>query len=406
MREAPPLSGQFTPPCTAVHSDAPRPPHEVHSLVHRQGLTSGCAEPNFASQGVPRAQAARHFWGRGANGLATRGQGSGEKTSFPFALGLSVTRGTLARVRPALRAGLRPLWRNEDTVQIGVDSRRAVGICGARAAADVIRLLDGSRSREELVAQASRRGVPSAVAERVLTLLAVAGVIIDFPAAALRSTPRELRLHLAPVLAAASLSSQDADGGARLLARRSATVIQIIGNGLIADLIVDLLSRSGVAAGTADTDRRAGDRAPDLTVLVGYLPPEHLADLQRQRRAHLVVCVSEAIGVVGPLVRPGQTACLRCLDLARAERDSAWPLILAQLPASRMDATADDPVLATAVAAQAAAQALAFADRPEAAAVTTNGTLELALPAWQWRRRSWPPHSACTCGGWESAARR
>ena len=70
-----------------------------------------------------------------------------------------------------------------------------------------------------------------------------------------------------------------------------------------------------------------------------------------------------------------------------------------------MDLTSDDPVLATAVAAQAAAQAVAFADRSPLAEATMNGTLELALPAWQWRRRTWLPHRACTCGGWESAAR-
>jgi bacteriocin biosynthesis cyclodehydratase domain-containing protein len=309
-------------------------------------------------------------------------------------------------VRPALRAALRPLWRDEQTVQIGVDSRRALAISGARGAADVIRLLDGSRSREQIVAEASQRGVPIAVAERVLTLLAVAGAVIDFPAEALRSMSRELRLHLAPVLAAASLSSQDADGGVRLLARRSATVIQVRGSGLIADLVVDLLIRSGVAASVADGQRPVSDQAPDLTVLVGYRPPEELAQLHQQRLTHLAVCASEAIGVVGPLVQPGQTACLRCLDHTRADRDPAWPLILAQLPASRMDATADDPVLATAVAAQAAAQALAFADRPEADAVTANGTLELALPTWLWRRRTWPPHQACTCGSWKSAASR
>jgi bacteriocin biosynthesis cyclodehydratase domain-containing protein len=319
---------------------------------------------------------------------------------------MSVGSGTLGRMRPALRAGLRPLWRDQDTVQLGVDSRRAIAVAGARGAAHVIRLLDGSRSRDQIVADASRLGVPAPVAEHVIALLAAAGAIIDFPADALRSMPRELRLHLVPVLAVASLSSQDADGGVRLLARRSVAVVQVRGNGAIADLAADLLTRSGIAAGVTDTEQLTNDRDPDLTILVGYRQPEHLAELHQRRLPHLAVCVSEAIGVVGPLVQPGRTACLRCLDFARVDRDSAWPLILAQLPASRMDATASDPVLATAVAAQAAAQALAFVDRPEQDAATVNGTLELAMPTWQWRRRSWPPHQACTCGGVESATSR
>jgi bacteriocin biosynthesis cyclodehydratase domain-containing protein len=296
------------------------------------------------------------------------------------------------------------MWRDRDTVQVGVDSRRAVAVAGMRGAADVVRLLDGSRSRDQVVAEASQCGVATAVTERVITVLAAAGAIIDFPAAAVRSMPRELWQQLAPVLAVASLAAKDADGGIRLLARRSATTVRVRGAGLIADLVIDLLTRSGLAAGADDEERWRRGREPDLIVLVGYQQPEQMAELQRQRLPHLAVCVSEAIGVVGPMVRPGTTACLRCLDLARTDRDPAWPLILAQLPADRMDATSGDAVLATAVAAQAAAQAVAFADRSELAAATANGTLELALPGWQWRRRTWPPHPACMCGSWSSAA--
>jgi hypothetical protein len=88
-----------------------------------------------------------------------------------------------------------------------------------------------------------------------------------------------------------------------------------------------------------------------------------------------------------------------CLDPIRAERDPAWPLILAQLSAqASADPPACDTVLATMVAAQAAAQALAFIDQGAQAAAVTNGTLELVLPAWQWRRRTWQPHRDCACG--------
>jgi hypothetical protein len=297
-----------------------------------------------------------------------------------------------------LRSGLQPLWRDRDTVQVGVDPRRAVALSGMRGAADVVRLLDGSRDRDQVVAEASQRGVPAPISERVIALLAAAGAIIDFPADALRSIPGELRQQLAPVLAVASLSGQDADGGIRLLARRSSTTVQIRGTGPLAHLVIDLLTRSGLAAASSDAGPQRPGCLPDLTVLIGHQPPDQVAELHRQRQAHLLICVSEAIGVVGPLVRPGMTACLRCLDLARTDRDPAWPLILAQLPDNRMDPTSGDAVLATAVAAQAAAQAVAFADRAELAAATANGTLELALPGWQWRRRTWLPHRACTCG--------
>ena len=117
---------------------------------------------------------------------------------------------------------------------------------------------------------------------------------------------------------------------------------------------------------------------------------------------HLAASADEAIGVVGPLVIPGRTACLNCLDLTRADRDPAWPLILAQLDGRQPDPPACDAPLAAAVAAQAAAQALAFIDRDAPAGPVADGTLELVLPGWQWRRRTWPRHNRCSCRSYTS----
>jgi bacteriocin biosynthesis cyclodehydratase domain-containing protein len=143
---------------------------------------------------------------------------------------------------------------------------------------------------------------------------------------------------------------------------------------------------------------RARSRRPSLVILADSHRRELPAALAEKLVPHMAVSASEAIGIVGPLVLPGRSACLRCLDLTRADRDPAWPLILAQLSAQ----TGDDPpgcdtVLATTVAAQAAAQALAFIDQDGQAPAVTNGTLELVLPGWQWRRRTWHLHPQCGC---------
>jgi bacteriocin biosynthesis cyclodehydratase domain-containing protein len=298
-------------------------------------------------------------------------------------------------MRPALRLGLLATWRDRDTVQFGVDPRRAVAVTGMSEAADVIGLLDGSRDRDQVIADASSGGVPAAVAERVLTVLAAAGVLIDYPAPLIRSLPVELRQRLLPVLAVASLSGQDSDGGARLIARRTGTTVAVTGCGPVAATVADLLTRSGL---TARREKPGTPGRADLSVLVGHQQPEHVAELVRLRRPHLAVLASEAIGVVGPLVQPGSTACLRCLDLARTERDPAWPLVLAQVTGRDPDPSGCDPVLESAVAAQAAAVVVAVADRAPLALTAVNGTLELVLPAWQWRRRSWRPHPGCACG--------
>jgi bacteriocin biosynthesis cyclodehydratase domain-containing protein len=332
-------------------------------------------------------------------------------------------------MRPALKAGLLPVWRDRETVQIGIDPRRAVALTGLGGAAEVLRLLDGSRDREQILAAARERGIPGPVTERILTLLAAAGVLDDVPVAALRALPHDRRRRLAAELAACSLARGHSDAGASALARRDAARVAIHGSGRVAAAIADILVTSGVRqvivvapapraalgarnrqdgpararrGGPARDHRGRGPGAPlpDLAILVGF-PAGAGSDLpgalMRSGVPHLAVRAEEAIGVVGPLVRPGETACLRCLDLTRAGLDPAWPLILAQLAGRTPEPPACDAALAAAVAAQAAAQALAHLDRGYAARPAENGTLEMVLPGWQWRRRTWPRHPACDC---------
>jgi hypothetical protein len=298
-------------------------------------------------------------------------------------------------VRPALKPGLLPVWRDRDTLQIGIDSRRAVALTGMANAAWVITLLDGSRDRLQVIEAAAGHGIPAETTERVLALLAAAGALDDFPAGTLRVLPQPVRVRLAPELAAVSLARQDGDGGARTLARRLAAQIWVHGGGRVAASLASLLTASGVGrvshAGSAPAAR------PDLAILVGRPGMDLRADLMRRQVPHLATSADEAIGIVGPLVLPGRSACLRCLDLTRTDRDPAWPLILAQLVGRPPEPLACDAPLAAAVAAHAAAQALGFIDQPAEAAAAVNGTLELVLPSWQWRRRTWPAHPDCGC---------
>jgi hypothetical protein len=329
-------------------------------------------------------------------------------------------------MRPALKAGLLTVWRNRDTVQIGVDPRRAVALTGMRGAAGLLRLLDGSRDRRQVLAAAGDLGMDAEAADRVLTLLAAAGALDDsLPSGS--ALPAGAWARLAPELATASLAHRDADGGARTLARRRAGRVRVHGASRASLWIAGMLTAAGVGlvmatgpvvrrpgpggTGAAPAPGRPADRArpaqgsrprprqrPDLVILADTHRRELPAALVRHRVPHLAASASEAIGVVGPLVLPGSSACLRCLDLARAERDPAWPLILAQVAGQPgTDPPACDTVLATMVAAQAAGQALAFIDLGAGAAAVTNGTLELVLPGWQWRRRSWQPHPHCGC---------
>jgi hypothetical protein len=350
-------------------------------------------------------------------------------------------------MRPALKVGLRPLWRDQDTVQLGIDPRRARALTGLGQAAAIVSLLDGSRDTAELVRTAERSGISREVVQRVTGLLASAGVLDDFPASLRATLPDYLRARMGPELATAALAYGHGDGGAAVLARRSAAFARVHGADRLGACVATFLAASGVAwvtvagdgittgadiapagVGQADvgTDRavaiaravrrvapevRTADdarRRPDLAVIIGWPDPLLAAALVRDRIPHLVVRAEEAIGVVGPLVLPGRSACVRCVDLSKAARDPAWPRILAQASAGNGGAVgtrACDTVLTAATAALAAAQALALIDRAcEPAAA--NGTLEVVLPDWQWQRRGWPAHPACTCGAADSAGSR
>ena len=339
-------------------------------------------------------------------------------------------------MRPALRAGLLPLWRDRDTLQFGVDPRRAVALGGLGPAAAVISLLDGSRDRDSLIATAQAYGIPADAVSRVLVLLGDAGVLDDFPIGLHAFLPDRVRARLAPELATAALAYADGDGGARTLARRRAAFVRVHGAGRTGACLASFLAASGVghvvcadpepaepadltpaglveadlgsprqegaarAVGRAAPDVRTGDDGtiPDLVILTRPTLPDLTEGLVRDRVPHLAVSAGEAIGVIGPLVRPGRSACLRCVDLRKADADPAWPKIVAQATFARVQPQACDTVLAAMTAALACAQALALIDRPLAVPATVNGTLEVVLPDWQWRRRTWPPHPACSCG--------
>jgi bacteriocin biosynthesis cyclodehydratase domain-containing protein len=164
--------------------------------------------------------------------------------------------------------------------------------------------------------------------------------------------------------------------------------------------------RFGVAA--ADAVRRAApdvnttpippDRSADLVILADPGPVDSAvrSSLHLDGLVHLAVSVIGLRAVVGPLVRPGISSCLRCADLHRSDRDPVWPALAVQLSGSGRRRSASDVGLCVAAAGLAATQALAYLDQQRPS--TIDGTLEWQLPDWRLRRRTWPAHHGCDCG--------
>lgn len=350
-------------------------------------------------------------------------------------------------MRPIVTPGLRRLWRDGSTLQLGVDPARAVVVTGvAEAAAGVLELLDGTRSRRQVL------GETSATGGDLMRLLEDGGLLDDATPDPPVPFPRPGIEHdrLAPDHASLSLLAPrpaDPRHGARaVLARRQRAVVRVRGAGRVGAQTATLIAAAGVGSVLVDDagvtrpsdvspggprlddvgrprsvatgaaigracrpaiPRQRTPGAPVLPDLVLLTPPglpvadlDEAADMRRSRVPHLLAGVLETTGVVGPFVLPGRSSCLTCQHLHRTDRDPAWPLLVTQL-ARRPDAGVDacDVTLAAAVAATAAMQALAWLDgRPGTGPpAAVGGSLELALPGWQFRRRTWPVHPGCGC---------
>jgi hypothetical protein len=140
------------------------------------------------------------------------------------------------------------------------------------------------------------------------------------------------------------------------------------------------------------------ERSTDLVVLTDPAPvdPEVRAALHQDLVPHLRATVDGQRAIVGPLVLPGRSSCLRCADLHRTDRDPAWPALAVQLAARPRRRVSSDVALCVATVGVAVGQALAYLDRQRPA--TIGASLEWQLPDWRLRRRSWPAHHICDCG--------
>lgn len=299
--------------------------------------------------------------------------------------------------RPRFAAWLRPISRRPGEVQFGVlpDGPIVTGLTSAET--DLLALLDGSRPVSSTYREAARAGVRARRWRELLELVGRLGVLeaapVERPSATVRSLPGVSG-------ALGKKSSTGAPGPVRH--------VVVDGDGLVVDDIVSLVRRCGIEAithGRRHVDHVIADpvaNRPDLVVLVGpaAIDPRR-GDLWLFHGVpHLPVVPSGARVTVGPLVYPGAGPCLWCLDLHRADRDLAWPTLMAQLcPGSGTSVTGQpapaadvDPALAQLVAGSVAlltAQLLAGEQPPPGVSV------EVSLPWPRMDHRRWTAHPRC-----------
>jgi hypothetical protein len=137
---------------------------------------------------------------------------------------------------------------------------------------------------------------------------------------------------------------------------------------------------------------------PDLLLVVSCGEPARAVfdEAHRHGISHLPVVLDEDRVRVGPVVIPGLTPCLTCLDLNRTDWDSAWPALLPQLGRSTWSVAPTLPApLAYASASEVGIEVLAVAagQRPR-----TAGQVLAVGPAHD-TRATWPVafHHGCAC---------
>lgn len=344
-------------------------------------------------------------------------------------------------MRPLLKPALRRLWRDPGTLQLGLDPTYAVVLGGVELTdTGLLELLDGTRDLDELSVAAAALGHPRERVEALVTALRDAAAIDDGPAAGLATDGRRQ-----PDLLSLSLRHREPGAAARVMAARGRAAVEVIGSGRVGATLTLLLAAAGIGRLTvtdagpvrhADVTpggiRRLGSRQtsradavreligsghgapayapepprPESAVILApvgsVVPPEWLG--QVRHRPHLPVVIRETTAIIGPFVLPGQSPCLRCVELLRGDRDPAWPVLAAQLIGGRHAVEPCDVVLASTAASIAALHVLAWLDHGiDPPPPTIGGTLELSLADLRLRRRTVTAHPGCGCGAVDAA---
>ncbi len=251
------------------------------------------------------------------------------------------------------------MWRDAQTVQIGLDPHRHEVLDEASADslahAQAMRVSDGRVPRQASVPDVA---APSPPAWDTHDALAAAGLL-------------------------------RCGGPWR---DRADTWVHVVGRGAAAQAVHSALCR--LHLGRCDRAATLATTAPHLVVVV----PEHgrgselSDDLQAHGTPHLWGHTRDGRAVVGPLVTPGRSTCLRCVDLLLTERDPAWPRLVAEWEQSpRTSPAASVTLLAGLVVGQVQRWLVGEAH------TCWGATLE-EQPDGTVARRLWPMHPDCGCG--------
>lgn len=196
------------------------------------------------------------------------------------------------RTLPVLVPGTPVHARGDARVHVGCDPRSAIVLpvspgADARAVADLLQLLRTPIPYRAIAKRVRAAGLDAVAFRAMVDRLVAAGKTVSSTA-------------VRPV------------------------AVYVPGSGDVATALSSALGAAGVPIALDAQDARlvvvADQPVPD---------PALVARLMATSTPHLSVHLRDGVGVVGPLVLPGTSTCLRCVDLYRADLDPQWPLLAA-----------------------------------------------------------------------------
>lgn len=174
--------------------------------------------------------------------------------------------------------------------------------------------------------------------------------------------------------------------------------IVLCGSGQCADALGSVLAASGIIV--LDNEPASDATAqPDLAIIVAQfvIEPELHGAWLRRDVPHLAVVFGDARVRIGPVIEPGRTPCLYCLERWATDADPARPALASQLWGKR--SPAETSLVTSEVVAIVSRYAVSrLATRPQTGALGAPATsLELDIATGQVTERVWLPHPECAC---------
>ena len=247
------------------------------------------------------------------------------------------------------------VWRDPFSMQFGIDPVRAV-------------LREVSAAEERLIA-----ALGPGISRSGLSMTAISCGVDE------REVDGLLR-RLEPVL----LRSGPDPG-------RPPRTVAIAGVGPTVERIADTLVSAGVRV---DVGASLPHSPCDFGIAVGHhvLDPESYGFWLRRDLPHLSVVFGDDAVSIGPLVEPGSTACLYCLEHYRRDADASWAAIAAQLWGRQ--ATSETLLASIETTARVVRLTLGRLAGQRAGIATTG---RIAVDSGQTTVREWLPHPECGC---------